>query len=37
VELATFDELRRFVRDGTIESSAHVASIYYVLDRLGKL
>jgi 8-oxo-dGTP pyrophosphatase MutT (NUDIX family) len=37
VELATFEELRRFVRDGTIESGAHVASIYYVLDRLGKL
>jgi ADP-ribose pyrophosphatase len=37
VELATLDELRRFVRDGTIEVGAHVASIYYTLDRLGKL
>ncbi len=34
VELATFDELRRFVRDGTIDSVAHVASIYLMLDRL---
>jgi ADP-ribose pyrophosphatase len=37
VELATLDDVRRFVRDGTIDASAHVASIYYVLDRLGKL
>jgi 8-oxo-dGTP pyrophosphatase MutT (NUDIX family) len=37
VELATFDDLRRFARDGTIEVSSHVASIYFLLDRLGKL
>ncbi len=37
VQLATLDELRRFVRDGTIEVSSHVAAIYYVLDRLGRL
>ena len=37
VELATLDQLRSFVRDGTIEVGAHVASIYYALDRLGKL
>ena len=37
VRLATFDELRRFVRDGTIEVSSHVAAVYYVLDRLGRL
>jgi 8-oxo-dGTP pyrophosphatase MutT (NUDIX family) len=34
VELATFDELRGFVRDGTIDSVTHVASIYLMLDRL---
>jgi 8-oxo-dGTP pyrophosphatase MutT (NUDIX family) len=37
VELATLDELRGFVRDGTISVGAHVASIYYTLDKLGKL
>jgi 8-oxo-dGTP pyrophosphatase MutT (NUDIX family) len=37
VELATFDDLRRFVRDGSIVVAAHVASIYYVLDRLKRL
>jgi ADP-ribose pyrophosphatase len=37
VELATLAELRRFVGDGTIDVGAHVASIYYTLDRLGKL
>ena len=37
VRLAGFDELRRFVRDGTIEVGSHVAAIYFVLDRLGKL
>lgn len=35
VEVATFDDLRRFVRDGTIDSMPHVAAIYYVLDRLA--
>jgi len=37
LELATLDELRRYVRDGTIDGGAHVASIYFVLDRLGRL
>jgi ADP-ribose pyrophosphatase len=37
VQLATFDELRAFVRDGRIDVGAHVASVYYMLDRLGKL
>jgi 8-oxo-dGTP pyrophosphatase MutT (NUDIX family) len=37
VQLATFDELRRYVRDGTIEVGSHVAAIYFILDRLGKL
>jgi 8-oxo-dGTP pyrophosphatase MutT (NUDIX family) len=34
VELATLDDLHAFVRDGTIDSVAHVASIYLMLDRL---
>ncbi len=34
VELAALDELHGFVRDGTIDSVAHVASIYLMLDRL---
>jgi len=34
VELATFDELHAMVRDGTIDSAPHVASIYVMLDRL---
>jgi ADP-ribose pyrophosphatase len=37
VELATFDELRRYVRDGTIDVGIHIASIYTVLDYLGRL
>jgi len=37
VQLASFDELRRFVRDGTIEVGAQIASIYYTLDALGRL
>jgi ADP-ribose pyrophosphatase len=37
VQLASFEELRRYVRDGTIEVGTHIASIYYVLDRLGRL
>ena len=37
VELATLEQLRRYVRDGTISVGTHVAVIYYVLDRLGKL
>ncbi|MFY9779923.1 MAG: NUDIX hydrolase [Candidatus Baltobacteraceae bacterium] len=37
VELATLEQVRGYVRDGTISVSAHVAVIYYVLDRLGKL
>jgi 8-oxo-dGTP pyrophosphatase MutT (NUDIX family) len=35
VELATQEELRGFVRDGAIDSVTHVASIYYMLDRLS--
>lgn len=35
VELATLDEVHRFVRDGTIDSVTHVASIYMMLDRLA--
>lgn len=34
VELATLDELHAMVRDGTIDSAPHVASIYVMLDRL---
>ncbi len=34
VELATLEELHGYVRDGTIDSVAHVASIYLMLDRL---
>ena len=37
IELAPLDQVRRYVRDGRIDVSAHVASIYYVLDRLGRL
>jgi 8-oxo-dGTP pyrophosphatase MutT (NUDIX family) len=37
VETATMDELRGYLRDGTIECSPHVTSIYHMLDRLGRL
>ncbi len=37
VELVTVDELRRFVRDGTIDVSAHIAAVYFMLDRLRLL
>lgn len=37
VQLATLEQLRRYVQDGTISVGTHVAVIYYVLDRLGKL
>jgi 8-oxo-dGTP pyrophosphatase MutT (NUDIX family) len=37
VELATLEDVRRFARDGTIAVGVHVATLYYVLDRLGKL
>ncbi len=37
VELATFDELRRYVRNGTIEVGIHIASIYTALDYLGRM
>lgn len=37
VELATLDELLEHVRDGTIDSMAHVAAIYLVLDLLKKI
>jgi len=37
VELASLGDLRRYVRDGTIAVNSHVAAIYFMLDRLGKL
>jgi len=37
VELATFEELRAHVRNRTIDVGAHVASVYFMLDRLGRL
>jgi ADP-ribose pyrophosphatase len=37
VELVTLPELRRFVRDGTIDAGYSVAAVYYMLDRLGLL
>ena len=37
VELATFEELRRYLHDGTINVNSHVAAIYTILDRLGRL
>jgi 8-oxo-dGTP pyrophosphatase MutT (NUDIX family) len=37
VVLVPIGELREMVRNGTISVGAHVASIYYVLDMLGKL
>lgn len=36
VELATYGELLAHVRDGTIDSIAHVASIYLMLDVLKR-
>jgi ADP-ribose pyrophosphatase len=35
VEFATLEELGRYVRDGTIEVSSHVACIYVMLELLG--
>jgi 8-oxo-dGTP pyrophosphatase MutT (NUDIX family) len=32
VELVTVEQLRGFVRDGTIDSMPHVAAIYFLLD-----
>jgi len=37
IELVTFAELRRYVRDGTIEVGSQVAAIYHALDALGRL
>lgn len=37
VELATFAELRRYVRDGTIAVGSQVAAIYHALDVLERL
>jgi ADP-ribose pyrophosphatase len=37
VEFATLAQARRYVRDGTIEVSSHVAALYFMLDRLGRL
>ncbi len=36
VELASFDELRAMVRDGTIDCMPHVAAIYAVLDLIDR-
>lgn len=35
--LAAPEDVRRFARDGTIEVGIHIASIYTVLDHLGRL
>ncbi len=37
IEHATLPELRRYVRDGTIDVGIHIAAIYTVLDYLGRL
>jgi ADP-ribose pyrophosphatase len=37
VEQATLPELRRFVRDGTIDAGYSVAAVYFMLDRLALL
>ena len=37
VELVTFADLRRYVRDGTIRVGVHIAAIYTVLDYLERL
>ena len=37
VELATFSQLRQYVRDGTIDVGSQAAAIYFALDVLGKL
>ncbi|MBV8602825.1 MAG: NUDIX hydrolase [Candidatus Eremiobacteraeota bacterium] len=37
VELVSLDRLRELVREGTIDVAFHVAAIYRVLDRLGRL
>jgi 8-oxo-dGTP pyrophosphatase MutT (NUDIX family) len=37
VEPVSLERLRALVRDGTIEVAFHVASIYSVLERLGRL
>ncbi len=37
VELASFSEVRRYVRDGTIDVGSQAAAVYYALDVLGRL
>jgi len=37
VELVALDDLRDMVRDGRVNVGVHVASIYFILDRLGRL
>jgi 8-oxo-dGTP pyrophosphatase MutT (NUDIX family) len=37
LEFATLGEVRRYVRDGTIDVGVHIAAIYTVLDYLGRL
>ncbi len=37
IELATFDEVRRYVRDGRIGVGSQAAAVYHTLDVLGRL
>jgi len=37
IVLTSFDDVRRFVRDGTIDVGSQSAAIYHVLDVLGRL
>ncbi len=37
VELVALDDLRAMLRDGRVNVGAHVASIYFMLDRLRRL
>ncbi|MBC5799930.1 MAG: NUDIX hydrolase [Candidatus Eremiobacteraeota bacterium] len=36
LELATFEQIRRYVANGTIDVGIHIASIYIALEHLGK-
>ena len=37
IELATFDDVRRYVRDGEINVGSQTAAVYYALDTLDRL
>jgi len=37
VELVPLDDLRGYVTGGSIDVSSHVAAIYYMLDKIGRL